>query len=172
LTKPGGIQEVAVTTEFSPEEIARSHRWHAVECNNLAWKLADQRGRSPIEDDAMLDAAHASAFHWGEVGTELHQARARMLLGQVYAALGRGETALKFARLSFDYLETHNPPDWELAFAHAILAHAAIAAGDRDLHRLHHARAQELGQEIADPEDREIFLRTFGVIPGPSDAGA
>lgn len=115
----------------------------------------------------MLNAAHASAFHWAKVGTELHHARARMLLGHVYAALGAGPAAQLYAQQSYDYLAAHEPPDWEIAFAHAILAHAAFAAGDKTLHRRHHAKAHELGQAIVDPEDREIFFRTFDQLPAP-----
>ncbi len=154
-------------TDLSPEEIARSHRWHAIECNNLAWKLSDQRGRSAIQDEEMLNAAHASAFHWAAVGTELHRARASMLLGRVHAALGAGQSAQKYAQQSYEYLAAHDPPDWEIAFAHAILAHAAFAAGDKALHQQHHAKANALGRAIADAEDREIFFRTFNQLPSP-----
>jgi hypothetical protein len=154
-------------TELSPEEIERSHRWHAIECNNLAWMLSDLPARTNAQDEEMLHAAHASAFHWGVVGTELQQARARMLLGHVYAALGLGQAALQYAQQSYDYLAAHEPPDWEIAFAHAILAHAAFAAGEDELHAAHYAAAQELGRTIADSEDREIFHATFDHIPGP-----
>lgn len=115
----------------------------------------------------MLHAAHASAYHWSRIGTDLNKARAQMLLGHVHAALGMGATALVYAKESFEYLAAHNPPDWEIAFAHAVLAHAAAAAGEVDLHRLHFARAAELGRSIADDEDREFFLKTFNTIPAP-----
>lgn len=154
-------------TELSREEIARSHRRHAIECNNLAWKLSDEPTRTPLQDEEMLDAAHASAFHWARVGTELNQARAKMLLGHVHAALGHGQTAQLYAQQSHEYLAAHNPPDWEIAFAHAILAHAAFAAGDAALHKKHHSQARELGQAITDPEDKAIFFRTFDIIPSP-----
>jgi hypothetical protein len=49
-----------MATDFSPEEIARSHRWHAIECNNLAWRLSDLPARAAIQDNEMLDAAHAA----------------------------------------------------------------------------------------------------------------
>lgn len=156
-----------MSNQLSPEEITRSHRWHAIECNNLAWKLSEQPARTPLQNEEMLNAAHASAFHWAQVGTELHQARARMLLAQVHAALGNGELALTYAQQSYDYLVAHNPPDWEIAFAHAVLAHAAFAAGQATLHREHYTRAQELAQAIADPEDKEVFFKTFNLVPGP-----
>ena len=159
-------------TNLSPEEIARSHRWHAVECNNLAWKLSEQAARTPIQDEEMLNAAHAAAFHWAKVGTELNQASAMMLLGHVHAALGAGHTALAYAHQSYDYLAAHEPHDWEITFAHAILAHAAFAAGDAALHQEHHATAQALGHAIADPEESKIFFKTFNRIPSPRGLGA
>jgi hypothetical protein len=154
-----------MSTKLSPEDIARSHRWHAIECNNLAWELSCLPKRSPIQDEEMLNAAHASAFHWAQVGTELNHARAKMLLGQVYAVLEQGNTALHYAQQSYDYLTTHEPPDWEIAFAHAILAHAAFATRDHRLHQQHYAKAKELGAAIKDSEDREIFFKTFNTIP-------
>ncbi len=156
-----------MSTNLSPEEISRSHRWHAVACNNLAWRLSDLPERTAVQADEMLHAAHAAAYHWSVVGTELHQARAQMLLGHVYAALGLGAPALRYAQQSYAYLVAHEPPDWEIAFAHAILAHAAFAAGDGRLHAQQHARALGLGQAIADDEDREIFFSTFDRIPSP-----
>ena len=141
-------------SDLSPEEIARSHRRHAVECNNLAWNLSNQPDRTAIHDEEMLDAAHAAAFHWAKVGTELHQARAKMLLGHVHAALGAGQTALKYARQSPEYLVAHEPPDWELAFTHAILAHAAHAAGETVFHQERYLKAQR-----ARPSDRRARRR-------------
>ena len=41
----------------------------------------------------MLDAAHAAAFHWSKVGSELQAIRAKMLLGHVHASLGHGDLA-------------------------------------------------------------------------------
>jgi hypothetical protein len=167
-----GAQEAYVSTHLSPDELARSHRWHAVECNNLAWRLAEAAVRTPAQDEEMLDAAHASSFHWAIAGTELHRARARMLLAKVHAALGHAEMALAYARQSSAYILSHEPPDWEVAFTHAVLAHAAFAAGDMDLHRSEHRAAQELGNAISDPEDRDVFLRSFAAIPKPTSLGA
>jgi hypothetical protein len=156
-----------MSSDLSPEEMARSHRFHAVECNNLAWSLAELSHRSSAQDAEMLHAAHAAAYHWGKVGTALNAARADMLLGHVHAALGHGELALRYATASYEYLMVHDPPDWERAFAHAVLAYAAFAAGERSLHGEHYAKAKELGEQIAGTEDRDIFLKTFRLVPAP-----
>ena len=102
----------------------------------------------------MVHAAHAATLHWSRVGTELHQARAAMLLGQVHALVGDGKRALRYARESFAFVTARqDTPGWELAFAHAVLANAAAANDERSLHNTHYARA--------------IFEATFRTVPAP-----
>jgi hypothetical protein len=152
----------------APEELEKWHKWFAVECNNRAWRLAEQAARSPAEDEEMLHCAHAAALHWGKVGTELHQVRATMLLGQVHALVGDGKRALHYAREAFSYLTEHeDSPPWELAFAHAVLANAAAANDERSLHSTHYARAKALGGALTDDEERAIFEATFRTVPAP-----
>ena len=151
----------------SPEDLARWHRWFAIESNNMAWPLADQRSRTDAEQDEMLNAAHAAAWHWSRVGNALNDARARMLLAHAHATCGNGRMALRYARPSHAYLMSYNCPDWEIAFSHAVMAHAAAAAGDPDLHSSHYAAAQAAGEAIVGAADKEIFETSFAVIPAP-----
>lgn len=151
----------------SPEDIAKWSRWFAIESNNRAWRLAEALSRSPADDEEMLHCAHAAALHWGRIGTELHKARATMLLGHVHALLGHGDSATRFARRAFDFVATHESPAWEVAFAHAVLANAAAAAGQREAHLEHYERARALGEALSDPEDRAIFEATFRAVPAP-----
>ena len=115
----------------------------------------------------MCSTPPASASHSIKVGARLNPARAKMLLGHVHAALGAGPTAKACSQESHDDLAVHAPADGEIAFAHAVLAHAAHAAGETALHQQLDAKAAQLGQATADPEDREIFLRTLQCTPGP-----
>ena len=149
------------------DDAAAWHRRFASECNNRAWQLAEAASRTASEDAEMLDAAHAAALHWRAVGTGLHAARATMLLAHVHALLGHGALALAYARASFAFVTSHESADWEVAFAHAILANAAAAAHDAAMHARHYAQAKTLGAALADAEDRAIFDATFRRIPPP-----
>jgi hypothetical protein len=151
-------------TEADP---AKWHRWFAVEANNRAWRLSESPARSDAEDAEMLDAAHAAAFHWAKVGTALHAARAQMLLGHAHALLGHAEPAMKYARAAFDYVMSHDSPPWEVAFAHAVLANAGAARGDKATHAVHHADAKALGGALADAEEKQIFEQMFATVPVP-----
>ena len=51
--------------KFSEEE----HKKFTAGLFNLTWSLLDKKDRTKEEDDKMIHAAHASRFHWGEIGT-------------------------------------------------------------------------------------------------------
>ena len=142
------------------------HRYFAIECNNRAWELSvAQRGET--EDEEMLNAAHASALHWQVAGDELNRMRARMLLAEVHALLGLGRSAFGYARAMRDFFLSRDTEDWELAFTHAICAHAAHAAGMQDEHARAYDEAMRAIEAIAGDEDREIVMQTFTQVPAP-----
>lgn len=145
------------------------HREVAMQCNNRAWALSVQP-RTSAEDAELLTAAHTSAYHWARVGTELNRMRATMLLAEAHALLRHGATALAYATAMRDFfLGTADTPDWEVAFAHTIHAHAASVAGDRAQHRQSYGAAEAALAAIADPEDRAIVEETFAHVPAPDE---
>lgn len=156
---------------MSGQELSdESRQWHrevAMSCNNRAWALSVQ-DRSPLEDREMLDAAHASAWHWNLIGTELNRMRATMLLAEVHAQLGHGKTAMGLATtMRAFFLASEATPDWELAFTHAIYARCAHAAGETALHRSAYREAVDALSAVADEEDRRIVAQTFDQVPAP-----
>ena len=155
-----------MTDRPSDEEIAKWRKWFARESNNRGWELVELAQRTPAQAEEMVHAAHASALLWGKSGTDLNAARAHLLLGVVHGLAGDGALALRYAKVSLDYFTAHDCPDWEIAYAHAAMACAAHAAGDRGLHERHYREAARRNEAIADPEDREIFMRTFRQIAG------
>ena len=149
-----------------PADLERWHKRFASECNNRAWALSVQ-ARSAAEDREMLDAAHASAWHWAQVGSELNRMRATMLVAEVHALLGLGASSFALAETMRDYFVSRETADWEIACAHAVHAHAAHAAGRVAEHRAAYARAAEALASIDGEEDRKIIARTFDQIPPP-----
>jgi hypothetical protein len=150
----------------APDEAAAWHRRFAAAANNRAWDLSE-RVRDAAEDQEMLDAAHASAWHWAKVGTELHRMRATMLLAEVHASLGLGQSALAYAEQMRTYLLGIQSPDWEVAIVHAVHAHAAFAAGQTEKHRASYALAVEAFEAISTDKERGIVAATLGHVPKP-----
>ena len=142
------------------------HRRLAADLFNHTWTLIEREQRTPDEDDEMLYATFASAYHWLRVdgaGPE-HRARSEWQISRVYAELGRGEEALVHARRCLDHCRGHGIGDWDLAFAWEALARAARVAGDAGLFHESLAQAREAGREIADADDREHFERALAAL--------
>ncbi len=154
-------------TQSLDDDIRIRHHWFGVECNNEAWRLAELKTRTTDECDSMLNNAHAAAYHWSIVGTEDNKAKAWALLAQAHALAGNGPIAVRYAAKSFEYVTANNSPDWEIAFAHLIMANAACASGDGSKHALYYTSAQELGNAIIDSDDKGIFMKSFANVPRP-----
>jgi len=60
---------------------------------NLVWSLLDKKDRTKEEDDKMIHAAHASRFHWGEIGKPINLGRGEWQISRVYSVLNMPESA-------------------------------------------------------------------------------
>jgi len=147
-----------VPTVEPPNEAERRHKQFAVNLFNRVWALMEQLERTPEEADEMLHAAHASVYHWSQVGGPQNLAIGEWQVSRVYAVLGWPESFRRHAERSLQICEQHGIGDFARAYAFEALARAAVLAGDgaeRD-HRLQQARAA--GEQIADAEDRKQLL--------------
>jgi hypothetical protein len=140
------------------------HRQLGAELFNFVWTLLEKPDRTPDEEDLMAHAAHASAYHWRQVGEPRHFARSEWQCSRVYAVLGRPEPALHHARRCLDWCERGEVEDWDTPYAHEALARAYEVAGDEVAAARHLDLARELAERIADPEDRELLDRDLATI--------
>jgi hypothetical protein len=155
-----------VSQSAEKDETQSWHKHIAISCNNRAWDLSTET-RTTAQDREMLDVAHTSAWHWARVGTELNRMRATMLLAEVHALLGMGPSAMTLAEEMRSYFTSRETPDWELAFVHAIYAHAAHAAGRLEEHCEAYGKAVVALEAITNEEERKVFLKTFRLVPEP-----
>src|SRR5215218_5159161 len=98
----------------------------------------------------MLHAAHASRFHWGEVGEPVNFARGEWQVSRVYAVLGRSEPALFHAHRCLEICQAHQIGDFDLAFAYEALARASAVAGQPDDCARYAELARQAGEQIAE----------------------
>jgi DNA-binding transcriptional MerR regulator len=144
--------------------VGSDERALAVDLFNGVWRLMETENRTPAEDDRMLHMAHASRYHWEQVGAPVNLARGEWQCSRVYAVLGRAEPCLHHARRVLELCEEHGIGDWDLAFAHEALARGHAIAGDGAAARAEVDRA--LATPIADPEDRALLLSDLETVPG------
>jgi hypothetical protein len=135
------------------------HRQLAVGLFDLVWMLLETPDRTPMQDDEMIHAAHASRFHWGKVGEGPRLARAEWQCSWVYAELERPEPALYHARRCEALCNEYESEleDFDLPAMHEAFARAQLLAGNREEVLRHIALARELCAEISDPDDRDII---------------
>ena len=140
------------------------HKKFAVDCFNLVWSLMDKKDRTREEEDKMVHAAHASRFHWGEIGTPVEVERGEWQISRVYSALKRSEPALHHAERCLQICIENGIGDWDIAFAHEATARAYAVAGQKEQCRKHIELAQKAGEQIKQKEDRDYLLAELRTI--------
>ena len=148
---------------IAPEQ----ERQIAVDLFNYVWALLDVGERSRTDDDRMIHAAHASRFHWGEVGEPVNLARGEWQVSRVYSVLRRPEPALFHARRCLELCEQHGIGDFDLAYAYEALARASLVSGQRQALDQYLEMARDAAHNISHPDDREMFLRDLDELARP-----
>lgn len=142
---------------MTPEE----ERQLAVDLFNDVWRLLESRAN----DERMLHAAHASRYHWGEIGEVKNLARGEWQCSRVYTVLGRAEPALHHALRCLAYCEGGEVEDWDLPYAYEAIARAYLTADDNEQAAAYAHLAREAGEKVADPEDRDHLFEDLATLP-------
>ena len=171
LHRTDHLIEDGVTTAMTDQDTQNAadatgdERRMAVDLFNGVWRLLEKEDRSVEDDDRMLHMAHASRYHWGQVGAPVNLSRGEWQCSRVYSVLGRAEPALHHARRGLEICRAHGIADWDLAYAYESLARAHAVAGDKDQARTWTEQALAAAEEIAQDEDRELVLTDLEAIP-------
>lgn len=136
--------------------------------HNGTWDLMERDDRTRADDDRMLHMAHASRFHWGNVGTPQNLARGEWLCSRVYAVLQRPEPSAFHAQRVLDICDANDIGDFDRAFAFEALARAAAVAGSADAARAFTEQALAAAADITDDHDVELLMTDLESIPGQS----
>jgi DNA-binding transcriptional MerR regulator len=154
-----------MTDQDTKQDVAGDERQLAADLFNAVWRLLEKEDRSVEDDDRMLHMAHASRYHWGQVGDPVNRSRGEWQCSRVYSVLGRTEPALYHARRGLEICQAHGIGDWDLAFAYESLARAHAVAGDKDQARSWTEQALAAAEDIAEDEDRELLRTDLEAIP-------
>ena len=133
------------------------HREFAVAANNRVWELLGDEARDEAGTREMVNAAHASLWHWQYAGTALHEQRGEWLASHVYAVLGRGDTALLHAQRCWALTEEGALEGFDRAYACEAMARAQAARGEVSDAAEWRDRATTEASKVVDAEDRAIL---------------
>ncbi|MFQ6605771.1 MAG: hypothetical protein ACE5D8_09505 [Fidelibacterota bacterium] len=92
--------------------------------NQRVWELLDKVGRRPEENEEMIQAAHASLYHWSQIGTVLNVQRGQWLLSRVYAVLGVPAAVRHYAEACWTLTEREGFTGFDYAYACEAMARA------------------------------------------------
>lgn len=140
------------------------HRNQAVDNFNAVWDLLDKKERSKEEDLLMIHRAHASRFHWNEIGTPVNMARGEWQISRVYSTLKMPSSALYHAERSLEFCEKNQIGDFDLAFAYEAMARAYMVSGDIDKMNESLDLGIEASSKIMKAEDKNYFLDELKTI--------
>ncbi len=160
-------EEIVVTPTNDPDDAItpEEHRAVAVQLFNQVWTMLEEPKRSVEDDDKMLHSAHASRYHWGEVGAAEQLAIGEWQCSRVYSVLGRGEPSLHHARRALAIAEGSDVPDWMRASAMEAMARASAVAGAEDEALRWASAAKDAADAIEDPEEREVIMGDLATLP-------
>jgi len=133
---------------------------------NKTWTLMEKTDRTPEEIDEMIHCAHASAYHWIQVGTAANRSRSEWQCSRVHAISGQVEQALWHARRCLAIVEA-NPDamkDWDLPSAYEAMARAHMVSGDLEEARRYLELGTAATARIEDEDDRRIIETDFATI--------
>jgi tetratricopeptide (TPR) repeat protein len=155
-----------MAADIDPELDPATERQVAAALFNRVWWLLDATSRSQEQEDELVHAVHASAYHWLRIGTAQNRARGEWQCSHVYAVVGRPEPALHHARRCLAICEANGIGNFDLGFAYEALARAHAIAGDHDEAMRWVAAARDAADDVAEDEDRELLLSDLATIPG------
>jgi hypothetical protein len=149
------------------EEVLISDKHHeklAKNLFNITWDLLDKKDRDEEEALAMIHAAHASRYHWGEIGAPLQFERGEWQISRVYSVLGMGEAALYHAKKCLEICKENKIGDFDIAFAYEALARAYFVTGNEEKFSKYLSKAKKAAEEIEDQGNKDYVLGELATI--------
>jgi hypothetical protein len=143
---------------------AATHKELAISLFNQTWDLLDKPDRTADEDFLMIHKAHASLFHWLQVGTALHEARGQWQVSRVYSVLKWHQPALAHGERCLQICLKNNLGDFDLAFGYEAVARAHSLAGKMEEARKSIELGRAAASAVENPEDQDYVRKELDGI--------
>ena len=136
-----------------------NHKALGIALYNYVWTFLEMTERTDAENETMVNATHASRYHWGKVGTPREFSIGEWQISRVYSVLGWAEPALFHGRRALRYCEANGLGDFMLAYSYEAIARAAAVGNDAALYRATMRIANSAVEGIAEEDDRAMFVQ-------------
>ena len=155
LSAQTGLSSAKSTREDMMREV---HQQLSVDLFNQSWDILLKPGRTREDEDLLINMAHASLYHWRQIGAPVNILRGEWMICHVYTLLKHKESALYHAENVLRLMEEIKPTDWDLAYCYEAMARVKALWGDRDGFEKYYALALEAGRAIGGEGDRNQFM--------------
>lgn len=145
-------------------EEQKKHRKMGIKYFNLTWDFLDKEDRTKEEIDEMINASHASRFHWGKLNKPVNNERGEWQISRVYSTLKRFEPAYYHAKRCIEICKENNIGDFDIAFAYEAMARAYSIKGDEKNKEKYLNLAKKAGEIIDKKEDKDYFFSELNTI--------
>lgn len=147
-----------------PFDVNTAHRYFGVECNNAIWEIIKKSDLSETDKTEIICLANTSYWHWSQFSgcKMVNIARGLYMVALAYTYAERKSEALLNAQKCLDYCNQNKDElkDFDLAYAYQIMARAYALNLYKETQQSIN-KATELGELIADPEDKKIYMTDF-----------
>lgn len=136
------------------------HRSMGMKFNMKTWQLLELPKRSDAETAKMVHYVHASLAHWLIAGGNVEEVRGLWHISRVYAEIGDGELAARYAALCKAAAEKDGTglKDFDLVYVVEAEARANAITGNLDLAKDLKDQAYQLAGKVKGEKDRKIVL--------------
>lgn len=143
--------------KIEKEIVEGFHRKTAAELFNFVWDMLDKHDRTEEEDRLMIHAAHASLFHWLQVGDEENDFLGEWQVSRVYSVLGKGESALYHANNSLSVCRKNGFKGFNLAYAHEAISRAQSVLKNFKEAEVNLEKAVHLSKDLDNEEEKKLL---------------
>lgn len=156
LTNPL-LAKAAKEKPMTQEEMNKFHTSLAPALFNASWGLLEKPDRDRNDEARLINMAHASLFHWRQIGEPVNILRGEWMIAHVYTLLSHKEAALYHAENALIKAQEIDAKDWDLAYAYEAMARAhALNQNSEEFQKFYHM-AVDAGKLIKEEADRNQF---------------
>lgn len=124
---------------------------------NKTWEYLDKATLTDDEQAAMINTAHASLYHWMQIGTPENKLVGEWQLSRVYSVLKMGERSLYHAKRSLHICQNEGIQGFNLAYAYEAMSRSSIVLNLVDDAKKYLSLAHEQVENINDKEERDLI---------------
>lgn len=126
---------------------------------NGVWALMDKEDRTEEDNYLMVHMAHASLYHWMQIGTPHNFYVGEWQISRVYALLGNFDSCLYHGKRALRLCEANGFEGFDLAYAYEALTRAYLVKGNKSECTKYLELALRETEKVAEKEDKELLTK-------------